>query len=188
MYPRSVPAPDDAEIDAIADALSRLRALRRPAGPFTVPLRGAPDGHGRDELHHHTHGGRHGGPGPFGGPRGAGGGRMAGLARLRMLEALAAASHPLSVSEIGDAIGVDQPRASRLVQQAVELELVRREADPDDARRTRIALTDAGRAFAQGVRGERRAALGGALSAFTDAERVELARLLGKLADAWPRD
>ncbi len=192
MYPRSVPEPDDAEIDAIADALARLRALRRPVGPFAGPFRGGPDGQGGDGLHHHPHGGRHGGPGEFGRPwaagGGRGGGRMAGLARLRMLEALAAASHPLSVSEIGDAIGVDQPRASRLVQQAVELELVRREADPDDARRTRIALTDAGRAFAQGVRRERRAALGGALSAFTDAERVELARLLGKLADAWPRD
>ena len=52
--------------------------------------------------------------------------------------------HPLSVSELGDAVGVDQPRASRLVQQGVELGLVRREADPDDARRTRIALTDQG--------------------------------------------
>ncbi|MDS0199592.1 MarR family transcriptional regulator [Microbacterium imperiale] len=107
---------------------------------------------------------------------------------MRMLEALEAATRPLSVGEIGDAIGVDQPRASRLVQQAAELELVRREADPDDARRTRIALTDAGRRFAQGVRTERRAALGGALSAFSDDERTELARLLGKLADAWPRD
>ncbi|QLD13256.1 MarR family transcriptional regulator [Microbacterium oleivorans] len=106
---------------------------------------------------------------------------------MRMLEALAAAPDPLSVSAIGEAIGVDQPRASRLVQQAVELDLVRREADPDDARRTRIALTDAGRRLAQGVRGERRAALGGALADFSDVERAELARLLGKLADAWPR-
>lgn len=192
MYSRCMADPDDSEIDAIADALSRLRGLRRFG-----PVHG-PDGQGhhgpRDVPQHRHAGGRgpfgaHGGRGPFGsgGVPGDGRGRMAGLARLRMLEALVAASGPLTVSEIGDAIGVDQPRASRLVQQAVELDLVRREADPDDARRTRIALTDAGRSFASGVRGERRAALGGALADFTDAERAELARLLGKLADAWPR-
>jgi DNA-binding MarR family transcriptional regulator len=48
------------------------------------------------------------------------------------------------VSELGEAIGVDQPRAPRLVQQSVEMGLVQREADPDDARRTRIALTPVG--------------------------------------------
>ncbi|MFS0713769.1 MarR family transcriptional regulator [Microbacterium sp. 2P01SA-2] len=171
-------AADDPQIDAIADALSRLRGLRRPGpgherGPHPHGPFGVPEGHG-------PHGHR-------GGPFAEGRGRMAGLARLRMLEALVAASHPLTVSEIGEAIGVDQPRASRLVQQAAELDLVRREADPDDARRTRIALTDEGRGFAQRVRGERRAALGSALGGFTADERAELARLLAKLADAWPR-
>lgn len=178
MYSRSMTASDDPQIDAIADAIGRLRGLRR-LGPGV-------------ERGSHAHGpfGVHGGHGPHGhhgGPFAEGRGRMAGLARLRMLEALVAASHPLTVSEIGEAIGVDQPRASRLVQQAVDLGLVRREADPDDARRTRIALTDEGRRFAQGVRGERRAALGSALDGFTDDERAELARLLTKLADAWPR-
>ncbi|CAH0262552.1 Transcriptional regulator SlyA [Microbacterium oxydans] len=104
-----------------------------------------------------------------------------------MLEALAAASTPLSVSALGEAIGVDQPRASRLVQQGVDHGLVRREADPDDARRTRIALTDEGRRFARGLRGERREHLGRALESFTDEERIELARLLNKLADNWQR-
>lgn len=114
-------------------------------------------------------------------------GRFGGPARMRMLEALAAASGPLSVSDLGAAIGVDQPRASRLVQQGVERGYVRREADPDDARRTRIALTEEGRRVARGVRGERREALGTALAAFTEEERVELARLLNKLADNWQR-
>lgn len=106
---------------------------------------------------------------------------------MRMLEALAAASAPLSVSDLGVAIGVDQPRASRLVQQGVDRGYVRREADPDDARRTRIALTDEGRRLARGVRVERRQLLTNALSSFTDAERTELARLLNKLADNWQR-
>jgi DNA-binding MarR family transcriptional regulator len=106
---------------------------------------------------------------------------------MRMLEALAAASDPLSVSALGDAIGVDQPRASRLVQQGVELGLVRREADPADARRTRIALTDRGRSLIRGFRGERRETIVTALEGFTDAERAEFARLLTKFADGWPR-
>ncbi len=113
--------------------------------------------------------------------------RFGGPARLRLLEALAAASDPLTVSEIGAAIGVDQPRASRLVQQSVDLGVVRREADPADARRTRIVLTDAGAALVRGFRGERRGTVEAALAAFTDQERADLARLLTKLADAWPR-
>lgn len=112
-------------------------------------------------------------------------GRLGGPARVRMLEALAAASTPLSVGAIGEAIGVDQPRASRLVQQAVMQGFARREADPDDARRTRIALTEQGRRFVQAMRGERRELLGRALATFTEDERRELARLLTKLADNW---
>ncbi|WP_282837856.1 MarR family winged helix-turn-helix transcriptional regulator, partial [Microbacterium flavum] len=114
------------------------------------------------------------------------GARIGGPARMRLLETLAAASGPLSVSEVGAAIGVDQPRASRLVQQGVDMGLLRREADPDDARRTRIALTDDGMRVARGFRGQRREHLSQALSDFTPEERAEFARLLGKLADAWP--
>jgi len=160
-----------------------------------------PDAHDHDAHHGHRgrhgppwmHGGPHGRGGPhgaphgFGGPPWAWGARVGGPARLRLLEALDAASAPLSVSEIADAIGVDQPRASRLVQQGVELGVVRREADPDDARRTRVALTDAGRQLVRGFRGERREAIDAALADFTESERLELARLLTKLADAWPR-
>jgi DNA-binding MarR family transcriptional regulator len=143
--------------EAVAHALSRLRGRR-------------PHGHGRP-----------GGPPWMTDPSA----RIGGPARMRMLEALAAASTPLSVSALGEAVGVDQPRASRLVQQGVDHGLVRREADPDDARRTRIALTDEGRRFARGMRGERREHLGRALESFTADERTELARLLNKLADNW---
>ncbi len=176
-------------------------------GPFGHGPRGhrhaGPHGHDSDASEHvHPDGSVHGFPGRggpwgrggpgFGPPPGVGappwgaGGRFGGPARMRLLEALAAASHPLSVGEIADAVGVDQPRASRLVQQAVALDLVRREADPDDARRTRVALTDAGTRLVRGFRGERREAIDAALTAFTDAERAELARLLTKLADSWP--
>ncbi|MFF5624541.1 MarR family winged helix-turn-helix transcriptional regulator [Microbacterium sp. LWH10-1.2] len=174
--------------ETIAQALSRLRG-RRPGG------RGPGGWHGGPHPEHFGHD-DHEGRGGRGGHPGRGGfpgppwmtdpsGRFGGPARMRMLEALAAASAPLSVSDLGAAIGVDQPRASRLVQQGVAHDLVRREADPDDARRTRIALTDEGRRLARGMRGERREVLGKALAAFTDDERAELARLLNKLADNW---
>mgnify|MGYP001066405218 CR=1 FL=1 len=181
-------------IEQIADALSRLRG-RGPkppwadgAGPWQGPRgagRGmppwadpqradAPRGPRADHGgHHHPPSGMHG--------------RMAGMARFRLLEALAAASAPLSVSELAEAIGVDQPRASRLVQQGVDHGLVRREADPDDARRTRIVLTEIGSAIVRRFRDARRGSIDEALASFTDAERAELARLLVKLADAWPR-
>lgn len=157
--------------DIIATALSRLRGRRQH-----------PHEHG---AHEH---GPHGGMRARGrrGPWGADGGLRHGApALIRMVEALSAASDPLSVSGLAEAIGVDQPRASRLVQQGADRGWVRREADPDDARRTRIALTPDGARLFRGVRGERREALGRALAAFTDDESAELARLLTKLADNW---
>jgi DNA-binding MarR family transcriptional regulator len=195
-------------IDAIAAALSRLRGRqgRRisadprvfgvdgrgrqgggsagavPSGP---PAPGGPLSHGG----HVAHGGHvgHGGHGGHGGWGDAMAGRMAGVARLRLLETLEAASTALSVSAIADAIGVDQPRASRLVQQAVESGSARRDDDPEDARRTLIALTDEGRALVRGIRGERRNAVETALQGFDAAEREQLAALLTRLAADWPR-
>ncbi|WP_082013739.1 MarR family winged helix-turn-helix transcriptional regulator [Microbacterium hominis] len=163
------------DLDAIDAALGRLRGRgSRPGG--AGGHRGAPHGFGPRG---------HWPAPPEGGPAMRMGG---GPARLRLIEALHAASHPLSVSELGEAIGVDQPRASRLVQQSVEMGLAQREADPDDARRTRIALTPVGEQFARGFRGRRREHLTAALTDFSADERAELARLLTKLAAAWPRD
>ena len=180
--------------DAIAAALARLRGRRMPRPPWDADGSGRPAGPG---LHGAPHGGHGHGGSPWGhgghhghghaGPPWVGAARIGGPARMRLLEALAAASHPLSVGEIADAVGVDQPRASRLVQQAVQFDLVRREADPEDARRTRVALTDAGSAIVRGFRGERRDAIDTALAGFSDQERDDLARLLTKLADSWPR-
>lgn len=174
--------------EAIAAALAQLRGRRGPRPPWMTeegePGRGR-GGRGFDAHGHPGHGPHHRGAPSW--AAGAPHGRLSGPARLRLLEALVAASEPLTVSELAEAIGVDQPRASRLVQQGVDHELVRREADPDDARRTRIVLTDAGVALVRGFRGERRGAVEAALTDFTDAERAELARLLSKFAAGWPR-
>lgn len=179
-----MPQPEPADpLDEILSALGGLRGGgpqrpgRQDEGPGGrggwEPHRGGHPPHGEHGPHHHP-GWERGGPQHLGGP-----------ARLRLLAALATAS--LSVSEAAEAIGVDQPRASRLVQQSVELGLVRREADPDDARRIRLVLTDEGARLVRGFRGRRREQLERALEGFSADERAELARLLGKLAAAWPR-
>jgi DNA-binding MarR family transcriptional regulator len=125
---------------------------------------------------HPPHPGAHRGP------------HLAHLARFRLLEALERAARPPSVSELADAIGVDQPRASRLVQAAVEAGHARREVDPADARRSAIVLTDAGRRLLSSARGNRRGAIESALAGFTPEETAELARLLSRFVEAWPRD
>jgi DNA-binding MarR family transcriptional regulator len=174
-------APDDV-LEAITRALARLRTAR---GPFGQGMPGPPFGpFGPGGPHPPWHRGRHRhddkGEGPWESPR------AAGLARFRLLDVLAGATEPLSVSELAERVGVDQPRASRLVQQGVDHGLLRREADPSDARRTLIALTEVGRALVDRFRGHRRDQIGQALSALTPAEQAELARLLTRVADAWP--
>ncbi len=125
--------------------------------------------------------------------RGAARGRDAAfgrMARFRMLEALEAADsagRPLSVSTLAAAIGVDQPRASRLVQEGVERGHVRRVPDPSDARRALLELTTAGRAQLSEVRSHRRTAVEAALADFTPEEAQTFATLFARFAQSWPR-
>jgi DNA-binding MarR family transcriptional regulator len=112
------------------------------------------------------------------------------MARFRMLEALAAAEsddRQLSVSSLATAIGVDQPRASRLVQEGVERGLVRRVPDPSDARRALLQLTAAGRSQLGDVQNHRRSAVEAALASFTPEEARTFAELFDRFVRAWPR-
>ncbi|WP_295118399.1 MarR family winged helix-turn-helix transcriptional regulator [uncultured Leifsonia sp.] len=135
-------------------------------------------------------------PGPFGDSARPGPGRrgrdgsLGRIARFRMLEALAAAESDdrrLSVSSLAAAIGVDQPRASRLVQEGVERGLVRRVPDPSDARRALLQLTAAGRSQLGEVQDHRRSAVEAALASFTPEEARTFADLFDRFVRAWPR-
>lgn len=84
----------------------------------------------------------------------------------------------MGISEIAEAIGVDQPRASRLVNDAMERGLVTRRADERDARRSVVELTDAGREALEATRATRRNAVAEAVAAFTSEETVTFANLL----------
>lgn len=159
---------------ALADLRRHQRPSRGPRGPF-----------GRGE---------HGGP-PWGegpppwGHRGPGHAheRMGGAARIRLLGALLAAGETRTgISEIATQIGVDQPRASRLVNEAAERGLVNRGVDPTDARRSVVTLTDAGRAAIASARESSRTAVTTALAGFTPDEAAQFAALLARFVGAWP--
>lgn len=164
-------------------------------GQGQAPWQGQWPGPGPWPISHH-HGGGPRGPGPrFGGAahehRGRHDGSLGRAARFRMLDALEAAERDgraLTISMIGEAIGVDQPRASRLVQEASDAGLVRRTADPADARRSIIELTTAGRAQIADVRSARRSAVEDALAGFTPDEVHTFAQLFIKFVGAWPRE
>lgn len=104
-----------------------------------------------------------------------------------MLDALAAGDG-MSVSDIAAAIGVDQPRASRLVNESVERGFVRRTPDPADGRRSVVELSGTGRRMLQAAHENRRGAVTQAVSGFTKDEVETFARLLSRFVAAWPRE
>jgi DNA-binding MarR family transcriptional regulator len=107
-------------------------------------------------------------------------------AAFQVLDAIEAGG-PLTVNRVADALGVDQPRASRLVARAVQDGLVRRGGDPDDGRRSVLALTPRGtRVLAEGQRA-RRAAVEAALTGWSDTDRETFARLLRAYVSGWER-
>ena len=132
------------------------------------------------------------GVGPRGHRGGPGGGAaghdrsLGGAARFRMLDALEAGSR--TVSEIAGSVGVDQPRASRLVAEAADRGLIRRTVDPRDARRAVVELTPSGRTFLQSAHQTRRSAVESALAGFSPEDRARFAELLDRFVAAWPRD
>jgi DNA-binding MarR family transcriptional regulator len=97
---------------------------------------------------------------------------------LDAIEAAEQAGSPAGVGGVAAALGVDQPRASRLVAAAVGAGLVRREADQADGRRSVLVRTAAGRAASEEVRRFRRSVFASAMADWSDAERAEFARLL----------
>lgn len=89
-----------------------------------------------------------------------------------------------TVTSVADRLGVDQPRASRLVARAVEEGLVRRVADPSDGRRSTLALTDLGTEHAERVHAFRCEVFGTAMRAWPEHDRQEFARLLTDFVEA----
>ena len=155
--------------DAVAEIERAMVAMRRSWSRRTLHRRA-----GRD--------------GPAGaGPPGPGDGGAAAFQVLDAIEGAAAAGEVMTVNGVADALGVDQPRASRLVATAVEAGLVRRRADPEDGRRSVLTLTPRGAGvLAEGHR-TRRAAVEAAIAGWPAEDRATFARLLSAYVAGWER-
>ena len=112
--------------------------------------------------------------------------------RLSALSVLAFAG-PLSLSRLAAAEQVSLPSASRLVRELERAGLVRRSADPSDARAIVLAVTARGRDLMQRGRARRVEALEAAATRLAPAERAALVRsvpaltaLAGELGGASP--
>ncbi|WP_406280125.1 MarR family winged helix-turn-helix transcriptional regulator [Nocardia sp. NBC_00881] len=119
--------------------------------------------------------------------RGAlGGGRAIPVAVFRVLDAVADGD-AVTVGALAPALGIDQPRASRVVAQAVSSGLLERVADQRDGRRAVLRLTPGGRDAVTDARTGRRSAMAAAMADWTPGERAEFARLLERFVDAMDR-
>jgi DNA-binding MarR family transcriptional regulator len=90
-----------------------------------------------------------------------------------------------TVSTVGAALGIDQPRASRLVARAVEAGLVTRTADQLDGRRALLALTRRGTEHARSVHRFRQATLTEVMADWTPRQVTTFARLLTRFVDSY---
>jgi DNA-binding MarR family transcriptional regulator len=95
------------------------------------------------------------------------------------------AEGPLSLSGIAEAVGVDAPYATLIVDTLEARGLVERRADPADRRRKLVSLTSEGKeAVARVVRIQRRPPPG--FGRLTPAELDTLEKLLGRVTGATP--
>ncbi|WP_280252134.1 MarR family winged helix-turn-helix transcriptional regulator [Nocardia abscessus] len=108
------------------------------------------------------------------------------VAVFRVLDAVACGAAD-TVGALAPALGVDQPRASRLVAQAVSSGLLERVADQRDGRRSVLRLTAAGRRAVAEAAAGRRTAMAAAMTDWTPAERAEFARLLERFVEKMDR-
>jgi DNA-binding MarR family transcriptional regulator len=84
----------------------------------------------------------------------------------------------VTVGLVGERMGIDPSRASRVVASALRAGYVVRVPSQADGRRAHLQLTDAGTALAESVHALRRRAFDEAMAGWTDDDRREFARLL----------
>ncbi|MFE2288817.1 MarR family winged helix-turn-helix transcriptional regulator [Streptomyces sp. NPDC059443] len=109
-----------------------------------------------------------------------GGGKPIELTLFNVLDSIEARGRDrlCAVTDVAAALGVDQPRASRLVLRAVEEGWIARRTDPSDARRTLLTLTDDGREQLDRAHKFRQEVFARVMADWPDADRSEFARLI----------
>jgi DNA-binding MarR family transcriptional regulator len=97
---------------------------------------------------------------------------------LDVVEELGERGEPSTVTALSTAMGVDQPRASRLASRAVEQGLLRREADQSDGRRAVLLPTEQGQALLDEMHEFRRAVFAEVMTDWPEEDRAAFGRLL----------
>ncbi|MET8775023.1 MarR family winged helix-turn-helix transcriptional regulator [Nocardia sp. NPDC004654] len=115
-------------------------------------------------------------------------GALAGESRVppavfRVLDAVSSLEDA-TVGALAPALGVDQPRASRLVAQAVSEGWLERVADQHDGRRAVLRPTALGDRILSEAHRRRATATAAAMADWTERERAEFTRLLSRFVDA----
>jgi DNA-binding MarR family transcriptional regulator len=93
-------------------------------------------------------------------------------------EAPGASGGVVTVGMVGERLGIDPSRASRVVTSALQAGYVERVASQTDGRRVGLRLTDAGRALAESAHRIRQRTFAEAMDGWTDDERRTFACLL----------
>lgn len=104
---------------------------------------------------------------------------------LDVIEEAEASGVPATVTGVAAALGIDQPRASKMVAAAVAAGLVRREADQKDGRKALLVRTDEGRKVSEQVHAFRRRVFAEAMAGWPERDRAEFARLLTRFVSAF---
>ncbi|MEV0387873.1 MarR family transcriptional regulator [Nonomuraea sp. NPDC050643] len=102
---------------------------------------------------------------------------------VQILVDLLDAGEPRRIGMIAESLQVESPHVTRHVSALEQRGLVERVRDPDDRRAWRIALTEAGVEAAGKCRRVTSEWFEGALAGWSESDRHELARLMGKLSD-----
>jgi DNA-binding MarR family transcriptional regulator len=105
---------------------------------------------------------------------------QAGLAALYVLHT---SQSSLRLTELAEQLRIDAPAVTRKAQQLERAGLVSRTRDENDARATRLELTDNGRRVLTRYLDGRRTWLATLLADWPEPERAEFARLLGRFND-----
>ncbi|HYW11989.1 MAG TPA: MarR family transcriptional regulator [Longimicrobium sp.] len=109
------------------------------------------------------------------------------LAHLGVVDAVeegpGASGGAVTVGMVGERLGIDPSRASRVVTSALQAGYVERVASQSDGRRVGLRLTDTGRALAESAHRIRQRAFAETMGGWTDDERRTFARLLTRFVD-----
>lgn len=103
-------------------------------------------------------------------------------AQSRALRIIAKAAEPIRMGELAATLGVVPRSATGLVDALESTGMVRRSVDPSNRRSVLVALTGRGVAVQEEMSKARMQAGAGMFDVLTDAERRQLAELLGRVA------